>query len=96
MLTSRVSDISFAQRLREALPAWTSGLKRDPRASRWATRRKARADLGHWLVRVREEGELGNSSYERLFTESFGLTREDYAGKRVLDVGCGPRGSLES
>jgi ubiquinone/menaquinone biosynthesis C-methylase UbiE len=25
----------------------------------------------------------------------FGLTREFYRGKRVLDIGCGPRGSLE-
>jgi SAM-dependent methyltransferase len=30
-----------------------------------------------------------------LFTEPFGLDRTAFAGKRILDVGCGPRGSLE-
>lgn len=33
--------------------------------------------------------------YEYFFTAFFGLTRSDYAGKRLLDVGCGPMGSLE-
>lgn len=35
------------------------------------------------------------SHYEQFFTSFFGLTRADYAGKRVLDIGCGPCGSLE-
>jgi SAM-dependent methyltransferase len=81
--------------LREAITAWASGLRRDPLALRWATRRKEQAELTHWMVRAHEEGELRNSWYEGVFTEVFGLTRDDYAGKRVLDVGCGPRGSLE-
>jgi ubiquinone/menaquinone biosynthesis C-methylase UbiE len=33
--------------------------------------------------------------YEYFFTEYFGLTRDDYRGKSVLDIGCGPMGSLE-
>ncbi len=33
--------------------------------------------------------------YEYFFTAFFGLTKEDYAGKAVLDIGCGPCGSLE-
>ena len=33
--------------------------------------------------------------YEELFTRHFNLKKEDYVGKEVLDVGCGPRGSLE-
>ncbi|HWD27432.1 MAG TPA: class I SAM-dependent methyltransferase [Rhizomicrobium sp.] len=33
--------------------------------------------------------------YEHFFTTFFGLTKQDYAGKRVMDVGCGPCGSLE-
>ena len=33
--------------------------------------------------------------YEHFFTAFFGLTRADYAGKRLLDIGCGPCGSLE-
>lgn len=39
---------------------------------------------------VRERGH-----YEYFFTEYFGLTREDYRGTAILDVGCGPMGSLE-
>jgi SAM-dependent methyltransferase len=41
------------------------------------------------------EGRLGNAHYEALFTGLVGLSADDYAGKAVLDVGCGPRGSLE-
>src|ERR1700760_3992422 len=33
--------------------------------------------------------------YEHFFTTFFGLTKADYAGKRVADIGCGPCGSLE-
>lgn len=29
-----------------------------------------------------------------VYTDFFGLAYADYAGKRVLDIGCGPRGSL--
>lgn len=43
--------------------------------------------------RVRLEHERAH--YEYFFTTFFGLTREDYAGRRLLDIGCGPCGSLE-
>jgi len=33
--------------------------------------------------------------YEHFFTTFFGLTKADYTGKRVADIGCGPCGSLE-
>ena len=39
--------------------------------------------------------ELSNAHYAWCFTDCFGLPLELYDGKRVLDVGCGPRGSLE-
>jgi SAM-dependent methyltransferase len=35
------------------------------------------------------------SHYETFFTTFFGLTKADYVGKRLLDIGCGPCGSLE-
>lgn len=33
--------------------------------------------------------------YERFYTTFFRRQASDYAGKRILDVGCGPMGSLE-
>ena len=63
---------------------------------RLKVRRKRRAELEYWQdVAAREGGELLNSWYETLWTERFGIDRAFYAGKRLLDVGCGPRGSLE-
>ena len=57
---------------------------------------KRRAELRYWRGRyAAENGQLSNSHYEPLYTEVFGLTKEDFRGKRVLDIGCGPRGSLE-
>lgn len=35
------------------------------------------------------------SHYEQFFTTFFGLSKADYAGKAMLDIGCGPCGSLE-
>jgi ubiquinone/menaquinone biosynthesis C-methylase UbiE len=43
--------------------------------------------------RVRLEHERAH--YEHFFTAFFGLSRADYAGKALLDIGCGPCGSLE-
>ena len=46
-------------------------------------------------------GDLGKPSfdssdhYKFFYTEFFGLTDRDYEQKRLLDIGCGPRGSLE-
>jgi GT2 family glycosyltransferase/SAM-dependent methyltransferase len=56
---------------------------------------KADAEFAYWAGRHRAEGVLTNAHYERVYTTSFGLDRADFAGKRVLDIGCGPRGSLE-
>src|SRR4051794_25469220 len=56
---------------------------------------KASAEIGYWHDRVEVEGQLRNDWYERAFTAHFGVDRSFYAGRRVLDIGCGPRGSLE-
>jgi len=57
---------------------------------------KRRAELKHWQDRYGvENGSLSNSHYEPLYTTVFSLNRDSYNGKRVLDIGCGPRGSLE-
>jgi SAM-dependent methyltransferase len=56
---------------------------------------KTLAELDYWKSRRSAEGRLANHWYERAFTEPFGLKREFFDAKRVLDIGCGPRGSLE-
>ena len=42
-----------------------------------------------------KEGRLTNHHYEHFFTDYFKLDKEFYTGKKVMDIGCGPRGSLE-
>ena len=50
-------------------------------------------ELRYWR---KAAGSLENNEhYAYFFTDYFGLERAFYAGKRVLDIGCGPRGSLE-
>jgi SAM-dependent methyltransferase len=56
---------------------------------------KGDAEMGYWRRRAAIEGVLGSDHYERVFTVQFGLEPGFFGGKRVLDVGCGPRGSLE-
>lgn len=56
---------------------------------------KGVGELAYWSQRKDAEGHLGNSWFERFYTDHFGLTHDDYRDKRVLDIGCGPRGSLE-
>jgi len=57
---------------------------------------KADAEFEFWRnTRETSGGALSNDHYEQLFTDQFGLTRAFFVGKRILDIGCGPRGSLE-
>ena len=53
-------------------------------------------ELLFWKMHLRKtEGRFHNGHYEVLFTRLFGIDKAHYAGKRILDVGCGPLGSLE-
>ena len=52
-------------------------------------------ELSYWKRRKRIEGELSNSHYEYFYTTHFGIAKSFYDGKVLLDLGCGPRGSLE-
>ena len=52
-------------------------------------------ELEYWSERKDSEGRLANHWFEHFYTTHFGLSLADYTGKRVLDIGCGPRGSLE-
>lgn len=52
-------------------------------------------ELVYWSERKDSEGILENHWFERFYTGHFGLSSDDYTDKRILDIGCGPRGSLE-
>ena len=52
-------------------------------------------ELEYWSAQKESEGDLRNTWFEGFYASHFGLTRGDYTDKRVLDIGCGPRGSLE-
>ena len=58
-------------------------------------------ELRYWrgvtapIARDRAKLEHERAHYEYFFTTFFGLSAEDYAGEAVLDIGCGPCGSLE-
>lgn len=59
------------------------------------THAKRTSELAYWRGRQAEEGVLENDWYRDAFTTVFDLDDSFYAGKRILDIGCGPRGSLE-
>jgi len=52
-------------------------------------------ELTYWRWRYFREKELSHSWYQDLFTAIPELDKSLYAGKKVVDIGCGPRGSLE-
>ena len=56
---------------------------------------KETSELAFWQSRLERQGTLANDHFEYFYTTQFGLDREFYAGKKILDIGCGPRGSLE-
>jgi SAM-dependent methyltransferase len=64
-----------------------------PIAAAW--RRLGRRDeLRFWREAIADR-RFAVEDHEHVFTTSFGLNPGFYAGKRILDVGCGPRGRLE-
>lgn len=56
---------------------------------------KEKGELSYWYKKLAEEGTLRNDHYEFLYTGHWDLAKSFYDGKRILDIGCGPRGSLE-
>lgn len=59
------------------------------------TRLKEWKEFRYWRRKQAQESDLTNAHYAYFYTQCFGLGLEDYRGHRILDVGCGPRGSLE-
>ena len=57
---------------------------------------KAYHELRFWKGAAKKENQnLSNSHYESVYTDFFSLAPEWYKSKKILDIGCGPRGSLE-
>jgi len=56
---------------------------------------KGHAELAFWESRLKQQNPLRNDHFEYFYTTHFGLNREFYRGMKILDIGCGPRGSLE-
>ena len=56
---------------------------------------KEEHELEFWKNKLKQGEKVYNAHYERFYTDFFGFSREDYIGKRILDVGPGPRGSLD-
>jgi glycosyltransferase involved in cell wall biosynthesis/ubiquinone/menaquinone biosynthesis C-methylase UbiE len=56
---------------------------------------KTKEEMAYWLERKKSEGTLGNTHYQYFFTQHFELNEAFYSDKKIMDIGCGPRGSLE-
>ena len=56
---------------------------------------KLEAEFNYWKHQVVNEKELNNNHFEYFYTTHFNLNKEFYHRKRIIDIGCGPRGSLE-
>lgn len=56
---------------------------------------KEKVEFLYWQLKKWREGTLTNAHYEPFFTTYFGLDKDFYTNKKVMDIGCGPRGSLE-
>lgn len=60
-----------------------------------AVKFKEAFELGYWKMTKKRDKLFGNDHYEYFYTDYFGLAKDYYKDKVILDIGCGPRGSLE-
>ncbi|MBD3750696.1 MAG: class I SAM-dependent methyltransferase [Sphingobacteriales bacterium] len=56
---------------------------------------KSVAELFYWKFKKLTEKDLTNWHYKYFYTTNFDLSDSFYEDKVILDIGCGPRGSLE-
>jgi ubiquinone/menaquinone biosynthesis C-methylase UbiE len=54
---------------------------------------KERDELAHWIGEALHKKDNNHFSY--FYTEEFGFDFDFFTNKRLLDIGCGPSGSLE-
>ena len=52
-------------------------------------------EMLYWRIQYWKEKQFNSSHFELFFTDYFSLSKDDYQDKIVVDIGCGPRGSLE-
>jgi ubiquinone/menaquinone biosynthesis C-methylase UbiE len=52
-------------------------------------------ELGYWKGVKDKEGLMSNNHYLHFYTSHFDIQPSYYKDKIILDIGCGPRGSLE-
>lgn len=55
---------------------------------------KSEAELSYWKNQYNKQ-QFSNCWYEYYYTENFNIEKKDYFNKKILDIGCGPLGSLE-
>lgn len=59
-----------------------------------SVRFKENEEFKFWKKKA-AKGPLKNKAYRDLFNVAFGINTDFYENKKVLDIGCGPRGTLE-
>lgn len=59
------------------------------------TKVKEWSELMYWRSHKKGNEPFSNWHYEEFYTTFWGIPKEWYKGKHILDIGCGPRGSLE-
>jgi ubiquinone/menaquinone biosynthesis C-methylase UbiE len=52
-------------------------------------------EVKYWKEKVNKEKILSNDHYKMFYTDFINLSEVSFKDKVILDVGCGPRGSLE-
>ena len=57
---------------------------------------KEEIEILYWKrLHRKSNGQLWNKHFQKAFTVPFDIDEDYFAGKRMLDIGCGPTGSLE-
>ncbi len=56
---------------------------------------KTATELWYWRLKKWREGILTNTHYQPFYTNYFDLNLDFFNEKKIMDIGCGPRGSLE-
>ena len=52
-------------------------------------------EISYWRIKKLKEGNLTNWHYKDFYTTYFSIPESFYNDKIIMDIGCGPRGSLE-